>query len=105
VTSLVRRYLKTGIAVLLVGLALGAWMLARRELAGVYASPYLVSAHTHAILVGCVMLMILGVALAAGGVLLAGLAQVAGLALFFHTMWSRIRPVGSQAREQRGERF
>jgi len=39
------------------------------------------------------------------GVLLAGLAQVAGLALFFHTMWSRIRPVGSQAREQRGERF
>ena len=150
-TSLVRRYLKTGIAFLFVGLALGAWMMARRELAGVYPSPYLVSAHAHAILVGFVMLMILGVALwmfprpdradtrfspraagaaywlvAAGtaarvagellrpfeggrwlrwGVLLAGLAQIAGLALFFHTMWSRIRPVGSQAREQRGERF
>ena len=150
-TSLVRRFLKTAIAFLGVGLALGAWMMARRELAGRYPSPYLISAHTHAILVGFVMLMILGVALwmfprpekddtryspraaeaaywlvTAGtaarvvgellrprvdatwlrwGVLLAGLAQVAGLALFFHTMWSRIRPVGSQAREARGERF
>ena len=35
----------------------------------------------------------------------AGLLQVAGLGLFFYTMWSRIRPVGSQAREAKGERF
>jgi hypothetical protein len=35
----------------------------------------------------------------------AGLAQIAGVGLFFHTMWSRIRPLGSQAREARGERF
>ncbi|MDF1506230.1 cbb3-type cytochrome c oxidase subunit I [Roseisolibacter sp. H3M3-2] len=150
-TSLVRRFLKTAIGFLAAGLALGLWMLARRELAGAYPTPYLVSAHAHAILVGFVMLMILGVALwmfprpakddarydprAAGaaywlvaggtaarvagellrpavegrwlrwGVVLAGLAQVAGLALFFHTMWTRIRPVGSQAREERGERF
>jgi hypothetical protein len=34
-----------------------------------------------------------------------GLLQVAGLALFFYAMWSRIRPVGSQAREAQGERF
>ena len=149
--SLVRRYLKTAIGFLLVGLALGAWMVAARELGGPYPSPYLVSAHTHAILVGFMMLMILGVALwlfprpaktderysprlaeaaywlvtvgtatrVAGEVarpwsaaallrwlvVLASLAQVAGIALFFFTMWSRIRPVGSEAREARGERF
>jgi hypothetical protein len=34
-----------------------------------------------------------------------GLAQVAGIGLFFVTMWSRIRPTGSAAREERGERF
>ena len=150
-TSLVRRYLKTAIGFLLVGLAIGGWMLVRRELLGAYPTTYAVSAHTHAILVGFVMLMILGVALwmfprpaqddtryspraaeaaywlVAGGtgarvigellrptvddawlrwvVVLAGLAQIAGLATFFHTMWSRIRPVGSRAREAAGERF
>ena len=150
-TSLVRRYLKTAIAFLAVGLALGYWMMLRRELRDAFPSPLLVSAHTHALLVGFVMLMILGVALwlfprpekgdtryspraaeaaywlvapgtalrvvgellrpALGAtwlrwvVVLAGLAQIAGIALFFFTMWSRIRPVGSQAREARGERF
>ncbi len=150
-TSLVRRYLKTAIGFLAVGLALGGWMMARRELAGVYPSAYLVSAHTHAILVGFVMMMILGVALwlfprpekaderysprraeaaywlvtlgtagrvagellrlATGAlwlrwaVVLCGLAQIAGVGLFFYTMWSRIRPVGGQAREAKGERF
>ena len=61
--SLVRRFLKTGIVFLGVGLLLGAWMLVRRELWGIYPSTYLMSAHTHAILVGFVMMMILGVAL------------------------------------------
>jgi heme/copper-type cytochrome/quinol oxidase subunit 1 len=32
-------------------------------------------------------------------------AQAAGLALYFWTMWGRIRPVGSRLREARGERF
>jgi hypothetical protein len=151
VHSLVRRYLKTGIAFLGTGIAIGVWMLARRELWGVYPSPYVASAHAHAILVGFVMMMILGVALwlfprpekgdaryspaaaeaaywlvalgtaarVAGelarpavaaawlrwAVVAAGVAQALGIALFFHTMWSRIRPVGSQAREARGERF
>ncbi|MGK2962221.1 MAG: cbb3-type cytochrome c oxidase subunit I, partial [Gemmatimonadaceae bacterium] len=58
-----RRFLKTGIAFLGIGLLLGGWMMIRRELSGVFPSPYLVSAHTHAILVGFVMMMILGVAL------------------------------------------
>ena len=38
-------------------------------------------------------------------VVVAGLAQGTGVALFFYTMWSRIRPVGSLAREAKGERF
>ena len=149
--SLVRRYLKTGIGFLALGLGLGLWMMADRELNQRFPSPYVVSAHTHAIFVGFVMMMILGVALwlfprpakddtryspqaanvaywlVAGGTaarvagelmrlasnapwlrvgtLLAGLLQVAGLAVFFYTMWSRIRPLGSQAREAQGERF
>jgi len=149
--SLVRRYLKTGIAFLALGLALGVWMMVEREMWQRFPSRYVVSAHTHALLVGFVMMMILGVTLwlfprpakedtrytpraaevaywlVAGGTVLrvagelarsgssalwlravtlaAGLAQVVGLAVYFYTMWSRIRPLGSQAREARGERF
>ncbi len=149
--TLVRRFLKTGIAFLGIGLILGTWMMIRREISGVYPSNYLISAHTHAILVGFVMMMILGVALwlfprpdkedqryqpraaeaaywllASGTavrligellrdasssvplrwvVVAAGLSQVLGIGLFFFTMWSRIRPVGSQVREAKGEKF
>jgi hypothetical protein len=38
-------------------------------------------------------------------VVLASFAQIAGIGVFFYTMWSRIRPAGSRAREERGERF
>lgn len=149
--TLVRRFIKTGIAFLAIGLALGFWMLVRRELWGVWPHPYLVSAHAHAVLVGFVMFLILGVALwmfpraekgderyrperaeaaywiltvatagrivaeasrAWGGagwqrwaVVLGGAGQVVGLALYFWTMWPRIRPVGSHLREAKGERF
>ena len=61
-TALVRRYLKTAILFLLVGLALGAWAMVQRELGLTFPGAFLISAHTHAILVGFVMLMILGVA-------------------------------------------
>lgn len=150
-TSLVRRFLKTAIGFLVMGLGIGVWMIARRELAGAFPSPYTTSAHTHAILVGFVMMMILGVALwlfprpekgdvrysprvaefaywlltigtagrVAGellrtrtdhialrsAVVILGLAQASGVALFFFTMWTRIRPLGSQLREAKGERF
>ena len=149
--SLVRRFLKTAIGFLIVGLALGVWMIAERDLAGRFPSPYVRSAHTHAILVGFVMMMILGVALwlfprpakddaryaprvaeasywlvAMGtavrivaevalahvdglwlrvSTVLAGTIQAVGIGLFFYTMWSRIRPAGSQSREAQGERF
>lgn len=38
-------------------------------------------------------------------VVTAGVMQSVALVLFFHAMWSRIRAVGSQAREAMGERF
>jgi heme/copper-type cytochrome/quinol oxidase subunit 1 len=60
---LVRRYLKTAVGYLMLGIGLGLYMLARRELGGAWPTPWWVSAHTHAILVGFVMMMILGVAL------------------------------------------
>jgi cbb3-type cytochrome oxidase subunit 1 len=60
---LVQRYLKTAIGFLAVGLGLGALMIIRRELQGVYPPPHWISAHTHALLVGFVMMMIQGVAL------------------------------------------
>jgi heme/copper-type cytochrome/quinol oxidase subunit 1 len=149
--SLVRRYLKTGILFLAAGLLIGGWMVVQRELGGSYPSRYVMSAHTHAILVGFVMMMILGVALwlfprpdkedqryqpriaevaywllAIGTaariigellrvnvtatwirwlVVIASFALIAGIGVFFYTMWSRIRPAGSRAREERGERF
>ncbi len=61
-TSIVRRYLKTAILFLIVGLLLGAWAMVQRELGLTFPGTYLISAHTHAILVGFVMMMILGVA-------------------------------------------
>ena len=61
--SLVRRYIKTAIVFLLTGLALGLWMIARRELWNIAPTPLEISAHTHVILIGFVMTMILGVAL------------------------------------------
>jgi cbb3-type cytochrome oxidase subunit 1 len=134
---LVRRYLKTAIGFLILGVGLGVYMLARRELADAWPSPWWISAHTHAILVGFVMLMIFGVALwmfprpakddrqfdprlaeaaywllalgtaarVAGEltrplnaaptvrwtVVIGGSAQALGIALFFWTMWTRIR--------------
>lgn len=149
--TLVRRFIKTGIGFLAVGIGLGVYMLVGRELFGEWPHPYLVSAHAHAVLVGFVMFLILGVALwlfpraekgdrryrperaeaaywllalgtglrllaevlrawvGAGwlgyGVVVGGLGQAAGLAVYFWTMWSRIRPVGSQVREAKGERF
>jgi uncharacterized protein involved in response to NO len=35
----------------------------------------------------------------------AGVAQVVGFAIYFWTMWPRIRPVGSHLREAKGQRF
>jgi len=149
--SLVRRYIKTAIVFLFAGLAIGGWMLVRRELGQRFPNPYESSAHTHAIFAGFIMMMILGVALwlfprpeksdtryrparieaawwlltigttsrvvgellrltinvdwLRWAVVVSGFLQIAGLGLYFWTMWSRIRSVGSAVREERGERF
>lgn len=148
--SIIRRFLKTAVGFLAVGIVIGVVMLARREL-GSYPGPFTTSAHTHAILVGFVMLMIMGVAawmfprpeksdehyrpglvelaywcVTLGtairvvgellratsaapalrmAVVLGGVGQALGILLFFYTMWTRIRPAGSRAREEQGERF
>lgn len=147
----VRLFIKTAIGFLAIGLLIGGFLLFQREMSGRFPNPFLVSAHVHAVGIGFVMFLILGVALwlfprapeadtryrpswiltsywillpATAGrlvlegarawtnaapvrflVLLTGLAQVAGLGLYFYTMWSRIRPVGSRLREAKGERF
>jgi cbb3-type cytochrome oxidase subunit 1 len=149
--TLVRRFIKTGIGFLFAGLAVGAFALVRREIFGIWPHPHLVSAHTHAVQVGFVLFLILGVALwlfpraakddtrytpgrvtaaywilavsTAGRflaeiarawvdapilrwvIVLAALGQIAGLGVYFWTMWTRIRPVGSHLREAKGERF
>jgi heme/copper-type cytochrome/quinol oxidase subunit 1 len=149
--TLVRRFIKTGVTFLGLGLLLGFWLMVQREILGIWPHPNLVSAHMHAVMVGFVMFMILGVALwlfpraakedtrytpgraaasywillvATGSrfvaeaarawvtldwlgwlVVLGGLGQIVGLAVYFWTMWGRIRPVGSHLREAKGERF
>lgn len=62
-TPLVRRFIKTAILFLVLGLSLGLFMLIRRELFNDWPPAYVISAHTHAVFVGFVMFMILGVAL------------------------------------------
>ncbi|HEX6134687.1 MAG TPA: hypothetical protein VFZ24_12025 [Longimicrobiales bacterium] len=61
--TLVRRFIKTGVLFLFTGLALGSWLLVRRELFGIWPHPHLVSAHAHAVFVGFVLFLIFGVAL------------------------------------------
>jgi cbb3-type cytochrome oxidase subunit 1 len=63
VFTLVRRFIKTGIGFLAAGLLLGGYMLAQRELFDIWPHPYLRSAHVHAVFLGFVMFLILGVAL------------------------------------------
>lgn len=61
--STVRLFIKTGIGFLFAGLLLGGYMLVGRELFGRWPNPHLATAHAHAVFVGFVMFMILGVAL------------------------------------------
>ena len=61
--STVRRFIKTAILFLFVGLAYGASLLYRREILGIRPSPHQVSAHAHVVGIGFVIFLILGVAL------------------------------------------
>jgi heme/copper-type cytochrome/quinol oxidase subunit 1 len=59
--TLVRRYIKSAVAFLLLGLLVGVVLVIQRELGNGAPHPSLVSAHTHVLLIGFVMFMILGV--------------------------------------------
>lgn len=61
--TLIRRFIKTGGIFLLVGLALGAWLLLSRENLDRGVHPHLVSAHAHALLSGFGLFLVFGVAL------------------------------------------
>lgn len=61
--STVRYFVKTSIIFLLIGIVTGLYLLIARNYFDSWPHPDLVSAHTHLILVGSVMMMIMGVAL------------------------------------------
>lgn len=149
--SIVRYYIRTSLFFLFVGLLFGAYFMVETYwLGGTYPAMW-VSAHTHVLLLGFVIMMILGVAqwmfprprkddqryspiraliiyylftsatalrfvaeiitrwmqtpVVTHAIVIFSLLQVIALALFFYNMRTRIRPTGSQFREQKGERF
>ncbi len=61
--STVRYFIKTSIVFLVIGILSGLYMMISQKFFGVYPHPELVSAHSHIILLGSVMMMIMGVAL------------------------------------------
>ncbi|MCB0744993.1 MAG: cbb3-type cytochrome c oxidase subunit I [Ignavibacteriae bacterium] len=147
----VRYFVKTSIAFLALGILTGLYMSYTKYIAKTGYSAELLSAHTHIILVGSVMMMIMGVALwffpraektdkkynpdlilvfywiitlstalrfifqAIKGlawtdsldnlITITSTFQVVGMLLFFYSIWGRIRAVGSQYREAKGEKF
>ncbi len=149
--STVRYFIKTSVIFLIVGILTGLYMSISKYLLNIGYSQELISAHTHLILVGSVMMMIMGVALwffpraekedkkynpdlilatywlmtfstalrfifqvSANFFLseilriliaVCSILQVIAIILFFYSMWGRIRPVGSQYREAKGEKF
>lgn len=147
----VRYFVKTSIVFLLLGVLSGVFMSYTKYISKTGHSAEIVSAHTHVVLVGSVMMMIMGVAvwffprakkedkkynpdlisfvyilMTASTMcrfifqLLKGIfwnewsdipifvfssLQVVSFVLFFYSIWGRIRPLGSQIREARGEKF
>ncbi|MGH7669363.1 MAG: hypothetical protein ACRENQ_07690, partial [Gemmatimonadaceae bacterium] len=69
------------------------------------AAYWLTTVGTAGRVAGELLRVVVGAAWLRWAVVLSGLVQIVGLLLFFYTMWSRIRAVGSQAREAAGERF
>ncbi|MDH5477371.1 MAG: cbb3-type cytochrome c oxidase subunit I [Nitrospinota bacterium] len=150
--TLVRRFVKTALVFFVAGLALGGWILVEMAWGPSRALAPLISAHTHLLLFGFVIILIMGVAywmfprpakedlrysphmaeinywLATVGtatrtigdimnyfsflngismtlVFLGSFLQIAAGLLFAWNIWSRVRPIGSQHREARGDKF
>jgi heme/copper-type cytochrome/quinol oxidase subunit 1 len=62
VPPLVRRYIKTSLVFLIVGLALGGYVSVAQFTVGVYPPRLFVTAHVHLLLVGFMLMMVMGVA-------------------------------------------
>jgi cbb3-type cytochrome oxidase subunit 1 len=62
VPPLVRRYIKTSFVFLLLGLALGGYLIVGQFAAGLYPPRIFVTAHVHLLLVGFMLLLVMGVA-------------------------------------------
>lgn len=147
----VRYFIKSSIFFLLIGVATGIGMSVASSMYNVGIPQEIISAHTHIILVGSVMMMIMGVALwffpraekedkrynpdrilvifwlmaiSTGArfalqvtdafldqpilrvlATAAAMAQGLGMLFYFYSVWGRIRAVGSQYREAKGEKF
>ena len=147
----VRYFIKTSIIFLITGILTGLYMSLNKHLLRSGVMPEIISAHTHIILVGAVMMMIMGVALwffpraekndkkynpslilftywlmtistalrfifqiisaftflnfIEISISIFSSLQVLAIILFFYAMWGRIRAVGSQFREAKGEKF
>lgn len=147
----VRYFVKTSIIFLVLGILTGLHLSFAKYISQMSYSQELISAHTHIILVGSVMMMIMGVALwffpraekddkkyspdlilvtywmmtistlvrfitqVIGSyyyipwvniiIVISSAFQVIAMILFFYSMWGRIRAVGSQYREAKGEKF
>jgi cbb3-type cytochrome oxidase subunit 1 len=59
---LIRRYVKTSFAFLLVGLLLGAYLIVSEFALGMYPPRLLVTTHAHLLLVGFMLMVVMGVA-------------------------------------------
>jgi heme/copper-type cytochrome/quinol oxidase subunit 1 len=147
----VRYFIKTSLIFLAIEVLTGLHMSFAKYISRTGYTQELISAHTHIILVGSVMMMIMGVALwffprpekddkkynpdliwvtywmmtiatasrfamqVVGAyyfipwvniaIVVFSTLQVLAMILFFYSMWGRIRAVGSQYREAKGEKF
>jgi heme/copper-type cytochrome/quinol oxidase subunit 1 len=59
---LVRRYIKTSFAFLVLGLLLGGWIIVAEFVLGAWPPRLLVTAHVHLLLVGFMLMIVMGVA-------------------------------------------
>lgn len=147
----VRYFIKTSIAFLILGIIAGLHLSIVKYISQTAYTQELISSHTHIILVGSVMMMIMGVALwffprpekddkkynpdliwiiywmmtiatllrfifqiiasyyfikwVNISIVIFSSLQVVAMILFFYSIWGRIRAVGSQYREAKGEKF
>jgi cbb3-type cytochrome oxidase subunit 1 len=59
---LIRRYIKTSFAFLILGVLLGTYISVRQYLLGAYPPRLLITAHVHMLLVGFMLMIVMGVA-------------------------------------------